>query len=81
MGPVLSRDSNRSAFGSALHFLLGGQIMTPDERANLILTSYVNGQATDHVIAAGWRFAARLGIRAELLPHGANCNCGRRGEA
>jgi len=46
--------------------------MTPDERAELILAFarvlYVNGQATDQVIAAGQRLGNGLGVRAELLP-------------
>jgi uncharacterized membrane protein YjjP (DUF1212 family) len=46
--------------------------MTNEERLELILAFarvlYVNGQATDQVIAASRRLGNKLGVRAELLP-------------
>src|SRR5215471_12083778 len=46
--------------------------MTNEERLELILAFarvlYVNGQATDQVIAASARLGNKLGVRAELLP-------------
>ena len=46
--------------------------MTNEERLELILSFarvlYVNGQATDQVIAASRRLGDKLGVRAELLP-------------
>src|SRR5262245_16071923 len=46
--------------------------MTNEERLELILAFatvlYVNGQATDQVIAASRRLGDKLGVRAELLP-------------
>jgi uncharacterized membrane protein YjjP (DUF1212 family) len=46
--------------------------MTNDELSGLILAItrvlYVNGQATDQVVAAGRRLGDKLGLRAELLP-------------
>ena len=46
--------------------------MTIEERLELILTFarvlYVNGQATDQVIAASRRLGNKLGVRVELLP-------------
>src|SRR5215831_8842454 len=46
--------------------------MTNEERLELILAFarvlYVNGQATDQVIAASQRLGNKLGVRAELLP-------------
>ena len=46
--------------------------VTSEERSDLILAFarvlYVNGQATDQVVAAGQRLADKLGIRGELLP-------------
>jgi uncharacterized membrane protein YjjP (DUF1212 family) len=50
----------------------GEQAMTSDERSELSLAFarvlYVNGQATDQVVAAIRRLGAALGINAELLP-------------
>ena len=44
--------------------------MTLDERCNLVLafarTLFVNGQATDHTMAAAERLARALGLRATL---------------
>src|SRR5215469_6675465 len=46
--------------------------MTNEERLELILAFarvlYVNGQATDQVVAASRRLGNKLGVRAELLP-------------
>src|SRR5262245_19404254 len=46
--------------------------MTHEERSELILAFarvlFVNGQATDQVIAASRRLGSKLGISAELLP-------------
>src|SRR6185295_5957717 len=46
--------------------------MTSEERSELILAFakvlYVNGQATDQVVAAIRRLGKKLGIHAELLP-------------
>ena len=45
--------------------------MTSDERCNLVLTFartlFVNGQATDQVVAAGERLAHALGLRANVM--------------
>ncbi len=45
--------------------------MTSDERCNLVLTFartlFVNGQATDQVVAAGERLARALGLRANVM--------------
>jgi hypothetical protein len=46
--------------------------MTLSERCDLVLaagrTLFVNGQATDHTVAAAERLGRALGIRAELMP-------------
>ena len=45
---------------------------TLEERANLVLAFvrvlYVNGQATDQVLAAGQRLGESLGLRASIMP-------------
>src|SRR3984885_1266001 len=45
---------------------------TPEERANLILAFvrvlYVNGQATDQVLAAGQHLGKSLALRASIMP-------------
>src|ERR1700733_14560348 len=45
---------------------------TPEERANLILAFvrvlYVNGQATDQVLAAGEHLGESLALRASIMP-------------
>jgi uncharacterized membrane protein YjjP (DUF1212 family) len=47
-------------------------IMTLSERCDLVLAAgralFVNGQATDHTVAAVERLGRALGIRAELMP-------------
>ena len=47
-------------------------MQTLRERANLVLAlrpgSYVNGQATDQVLAAGQRLGESLGLRASIMP-------------
>jgi hypothetical protein len=44
--------------------------MTSDDRCNLVLafarTLFVNGQSTDHTLAAAERLARALGLRATL---------------
>jgi len=46
--------------------------MTSEERSELILAFakvlYVNGQATDQIVATIRRLGNKLGIKAELLP-------------
>lgn len=46
--------------------------MTPEDRANLILAFvrvlYVNGQATDQVLAAGEHLGESLALRASIMP-------------
>src|SRR5258707_12928228 len=48
----------------------GDARMTLDERCNLVLafarTLFVNGQATDHTMAAAEQLARALGLRASL---------------
>ena len=45
--------------------------MTSDERSNLVLTFartlFVNGQATDQMVAAAERLARALGLRASVI--------------
>ena len=54
--------------------IIGGKVsfMTLSERCDLVLaagrTLFVNGQATDHTVAAAERLGRALGIRAELMP-------------
>jgi len=53
--------------------------MTLDERCNLVLafarTLFVNGQATDHTMAAAEQLARTLGLRAPSRRAGASCCC------
>jgi uncharacterized membrane protein YjjP (DUF1212 family) len=55
-----------------LHACLGELAMTSEERSELSLAFakvlYVNGQATDQIVAAIQRLGNKLGIKTELLP-------------
>src|SRR5215469_19279 len=59
--------------------------MTNEERAELILAFarvlFVNGQATDQVIAASQRLGKKLGISAEVLPRWGELQLGAEGGA
>jgi hypothetical protein len=63
------------------YFNPGEWAMKNEEYSGLILAItrvlYVNGQATDQVVAAGQRLGDKLGLGADLLPVGASCNCVR----
>src|SRR5215475_9680463 len=71
-GQVVSEGRPILADPRAPYSCPGEWVMTGEERSELCLAFarvlYVNGQATDQVVAVIGRLANKLGISAELLP-------------